>query len=66
VLVDGDGVARTVADPEGPGVTAGDGLAFGVALRVLDADGDGCRGVDAGVVGEVEVEVEVPVEAGGW
>jgi hypothetical protein len=64
VLVDGDGVARTVADPDG--VTVGDGLAFGVALRVLDADGDGCRGVGGGVAGDVVVEVDVPVEGGGW
>jgi hypothetical protein len=42
VLVDGDGVARAVADLEGLGVTVGAGLAFGVALRALDADGDGC------------------------
>ena len=41
VLVDGDGVAPTVADPERLGVTVGDGLAFGVALGVADADGAG-------------------------
>jgi hypothetical protein len=46
VLVDGDGVARAVADLEGLGVTVGDGLAVGVALRVLDADDDGCGRVD--------------------
>jgi hypothetical protein len=62
VLVDGDGVARTVADPEGLGVTVGDGLAFGVALRVLDADGDGCRGVGVGVGVD---DAGVPDEAGG-
>jgi hypothetical protein len=63
VLVDGDGVARAVADLEELGVTVGDGLAFGVVLGVLDADGDGCRGVGVGVG---VVDPGVPVEAGGW
>jgi hypothetical protein len=60
VLVDGDGVARAVADLEGLVVTVCDGLTFGVALRVVDADGDGCRRVGVGVGVTC-----VPGEAGG-
>ena len=67
MLVDGDGVARAVADREGLGVTVGDGLAFGVALLAVDADGDGCGrvgfDVDVDVVGD---DPGVPVAAGGW
>ena len=40
--VDGDGVARAVADLEELGVTVGDGLAFGVAVGVGDVDRDAC------------------------
>jgi hypothetical protein len=61
VLVDGNGVARAVADLEELGVTVGDGLAFGVALRVLDADGDVCLGVGVRVVVGVVVGVGVGV-----
>ena len=68
VLVDGDGVAPTVADPERLGVTVGDGLAVGVAVGVADADGCGRVGVGVGVGVGIVVDVdapEVPVEAGG-
>ncbi len=64
MLVEEDGVAPTVADPEGLGVRVGDGLTFGVALGVADADGDGCVGVGVGV--GVGVDADVVVEAGGW